>query len=70
MRSPASHTVTNLRPLAETLAVFDASEVKQGVWPQPLKIGDVFNPRFSAAVDLPTLEEIPSMHTSDRQPHW
>jgi len=46
VRSPATYMVTNLRPLLETLAVYDASEVKQGVWPQPLKLEDVLDLRF------------------------
>jgi len=50
VRSPAAYMVTNLRALAATLAVYDAFEVKQGVWPQPLKIEDVFDLRFYDAV--------------------
>ena len=50
VRSPAIHMVTNLRALVDTLAVYDASEVKQGIWPQPLKIEDVLDLRFYDAV--------------------
>jgi NitT/TauT family transport system substrate-binding protein len=50
VRSPATHMVTDLRPLLETLAVYDASEVKQGVWPQPLKLEEVLDLRFYDAV--------------------
>ncbi len=50
VRSPATHMVTNLRALVETLALYDASEVKQGVWPTALKIEDVFDLRFYDAV--------------------
>jgi NitT/TauT family transport system substrate-binding protein len=50
VRSPAAHMVTNLRALAETLAVYDAFEVKQGVWPTPLKLDDIFDLRFYDAV--------------------
>ena len=50
VRSPAAHMVTNLRALAPTLAVYDAFEVKQGVWPKPLKIEEVFDLRFYDAV--------------------
>ena len=46
VRSPATHMVTDLRALAATLAVYDAFEVEQGVWPKPLKIEDVFDLRF------------------------
>jgi len=50
VRSPATHMVTNLRPLLPALTVYDASEVKQGVWPKPLKIEDVLDLRFYDAV--------------------
>ena len=50
VRSPATHMVTDLRPLLPTLAVYDASEVKQGIWPKPLKIEDVLDLRFYDAV--------------------
>jgi len=50
VRSPAAHMVTNLRALAATLAVYDAFEVKQGVWPRPLKIEEVVDLRFYDAV--------------------
>ena len=50
VRSPATHLVTDLRALAATLAVYDAFEVKQGVWPGPLKIEDLFDLRFYDAV--------------------
>jgi sulfonate transport system substrate-binding protein len=50
VRSPAAHMVTNLRALAGTLAVYDAFEVKLGVWPKPLTIDDVFDLRFYDAV--------------------
>jgi NitT/TauT family transport system substrate-binding protein len=50
VRSPATHMVTNLRPLLPTLEVYDASEVKQGVWPMPLKIEKVLDLRFYDAV--------------------
>jgi NitT/TauT family transport system substrate-binding protein len=43
-------SVANFRALADTLAVYDAFEVMQGVWPTPLRIGDVFEPRFYDAV--------------------
>ncbi len=50
VRSPATHMVTNLRALAQTLGLYDASEVKQGVWPTPLKIEDILDLRFYDAV--------------------
>jgi len=50
VRSPATHLVTDLRALAATLAVYDAFEVKQGVWPKPLKIEDILDLRFYDAV--------------------
>jgi NitT/TauT family transport system substrate-binding protein len=50
VRSPAAHMVANHRALAKMLAVYDAFEVKQGVWPKPLKIEDVFEYRFYDAV--------------------
>ena len=50
VRSPATHMVTDLRPLLGTLALYDASEVKQGIWPKPLKIEDVLDLRFYDAV--------------------
>jgi NitT/TauT family transport system substrate-binding protein len=50
VRSPATHMVTDLRPLLETLAVYDASEVKLGVWPTPLKLDAVVDLRFYDAV--------------------
>jgi hypothetical protein len=42
--------VTNHRALADMLALYDAFLVKQGVWPQPLKVEDVLEYRFYDAV--------------------
>jgi NitT/TauT family transport system substrate-binding protein len=50
VRSPATHMVTNLRALAATLAVYDAFEVRQGVWLKPLALDDIFEARFYDAV--------------------
>jgi NitT/TauT family transport system substrate-binding protein len=50
VRSPATHLVTNLRVMAATLATYDAFEVKQGVWPAPLKLEDILDLRFYDAV--------------------
>jgi NitT/TauT family transport system substrate-binding protein len=50
VRSPAIHMVTDLRPLLPILAVYDASEVKQGIWPKPTKVEDVLDLRFYDAV--------------------
>ncbi len=46
VRSPSMNLVTNHRRLADTLALYDAFEVKQGIWPKPLKVEDVFEYRF------------------------
>jgi NitT/TauT family transport system substrate-binding protein len=50
VHSSAIHMVTDLRPLLPTLAVYDASEVKQGIWPEPIKIEDVLDLRFYDSV--------------------
>jgi NitT/TauT family transport system substrate-binding protein len=50
VRSPATHMVTNHRALAKTLAVYDAFEVSQGVWPRPLKMEEILEYRFYDAV--------------------
>ena len=46
VRSPSINLVTNHRALAAALAVYDSFEVKQGIWPAPLKIDDIFDYRF------------------------
>jgi len=50
VRSPTLHLVGNHRALANSMAVYDAFEVKMGVWPKPLRIEDVFEYRFYDAV--------------------
>jgi hypothetical protein len=56
---PALHLVGNHRALANTMAVYDAFEVKMGVWPKPLRIEDVFEYRFydSVVKKLPELAD-------------